>query len=103
MKRRYYILTIVTFLISTIIIINYFDSIEEAERIEIKKEYFNNFDLFIKGTVCGIEQQYDTHKFLITLNVLESNYENYSKKALGAIFCLKKGNTAVFCTSLFRL
>jgi hypothetical protein len=96
MRKIHWFLFIIFFIVITIITINIKDKKEEIDRTKIKKEYFREFDLYIKGAVCNIEQQYDTHKFLITLNVLESNQENYSKKGLGAIFCLKKKNVAVF-------
>jgi len=94
-KKKLYLGVII--FISMIIVINLIGyKSEEAKRI-YTETYFENFDLELKGVICNIEEQTDSHKYLVSLNTIESNYKNYGKtNSLQAIFCLKKDKYAVF-------
>ena len=74
-----------------IIFVNYFSNKSKSDYREIELKYFNSLDLKLKGVICKVEKQTDTYKFLVTLDVLEANYEEFlNDKNSYAFFCLKK-------------
>ncbi len=75
-----------------IIIINLTINTSISNTDSITKVYFTNLELEVSGTICAVEEQTDTHKYLITLNT-----RNYSKPSpLGVNFCVIKGDVAIF-------
>jgi hypothetical protein len=97
MTKRKAFLIIAGFMILTITIINVIGNKISSELNKKTNEYFENLDLKVTGIICGIEKQTDTHKFLVTLKKVKSNYKDYSKpSSLGAYFCITQDDLAVF-------
>jgi hypothetical protein len=97
MNKKKYFLIIFIFFAVVITIINVFANSSMKEKNKRTEKYFTNLDLKVRGTICSIEEQTDTHKYLITLKNIKSNKKNYKKNSpLGPYFCITKGDLAVF-------
>ncbi len=96
-SKRVKILLMAVFMIIGIIIINIKGNKTSSILNKRTDEYFENLDLKVTGVICGIEEQTDSHKFLVILNRVHSNYNTYFKpSSLGAYFCIKRGDLAIF-------
>ena len=87
MNKKKYFLIIFIFFAVVITIINVFANSSMKEKNKRTEKYFTNLDLKVRGTICSIEEQTDTHKYLITLKNIKSNKKNYKKKT---VFLRKK-------------
>jgi hypothetical protein len=96
MKRYLGSIISVLLFVLFIIMINIITNKSSKDFLLAQEEYFHTLDLKLKGTVCNVELQNDTYKYLITVDVTQSNYINFDKKLRNTLFCLKKDNIAVF-------
>ncbi|CAM1343712.1 hypothetical protein [Tenacibaculum amylolyticum] len=99
MNPRRLFLRLLFFLISFIVVVNIISSNLESDSTNKRLKYFESFDLKLKGVICSIEKSkpFDSYKFFVTVNVLESNKKEFLDIGVnGAAFCMKKGNIVVF-------
>ena len=80
-----------------IVLINVSTNKEQSEFRKVEKKFFKGIKLKMSGTVCNVEKQTDTYKFLITLKNIKSNYPNYSEFGTNGInFCVIYNDISVF-------
>ncbi|WP_165748833.1 hypothetical protein [Cellulophaga sp. Z1A5H] len=79
------------------IIINLMINTSNSNADSITEDYFTNLELEVSGTICAVEKQTDTYKYLITLKDIKANTTDYTKPSpLGVNFCVIKGAVAIF-------
>jgi hypothetical protein len=97
MKKIIQFSLMVIVFILMIIWINVTTNKKQTEFRKIEIGFFENMKLKLSGTICSVEEQTDTHKFLITLKNIKSNYPNYSEFGKNGInFCIIYNDISVF-------
>ena len=97
MRNKIFVQSTVVLFVVFIVVINIIGNKMSSNLRAREIDYFKNLDLKAKGVICHIEKHKGSLKYLVSLNILVSNYDEFQDNGVnGAIFCILKDRKAIF-------